>query len=458
MKYSIFFILFFCTIALQSQTEPEKRSGKAKSNENKAEKKDLKGNYFNASFIRFTDYIYKESITTVMLHREGKEMSAPIIVYGTDERLELSFDDLDGDYAVWQYTVVHCDAEWNPTDLWKNEYIIGFTDAYIQDYRYSFNTLQSFINYRLIIPNQDLRFTLSGNYLLMVYPDGQSDKPIITRRFMVVEPSVNVRGEVKFATPINLRFTHHEVRFSLYIKNYMIVEPYRDLKVVIKQNGRWDNAIWGLKPMMLRGDELDYRYTDGCNVFEAGNEFRYFDTKSMRYQSERVINLESRTDGFHVELMPDKSRATSPYITYGDLNGQRLIETEDADDATIESEYVWVDFFLSYPEPVTGGGIYIMGALTDWQFAAPGNSPALASGYGRMEYNFARQGYQARLYLKQGYYNYLYAYLPDGATRAETALIEGNRYETRNIYTVLVYHREPGSRYDRLIAAEVIGK
>ncbi len=456
MKFFIFFIIFLSTLLVQAQTEAKKLKAKADAVENIVKKDNQKENYFDPSFLRYTDYIYKESITTVLFHRVGWELTPPIITYGSDERLVLSFDDLDGDYAIWQYTVLHCDAAWNPTDLWQNEYIEGFTDDYIRDYHFSFNTLQRFVNYSLVIPSENLRFTLSGNYILKVYPDGQPDKPILTRRFMVVEPGVTVKGIVKAASRIDQRFTHQEVQFSVYAGNYKISEPLRDLKVVVLQNNRWDNALLDLKPMMLRGDEFDYRYTDGSNTFEAGNEFRYFDIKSLRYYSERIRTIDNRTDGYHVELLADKNRATTPYITYGDINGQRLIKTDDANDATLESEYVWVDFFLPYAEPVKGGGIYIMGALTDWQFAAPANSPVNASGPGRMEYNFARQGYQARLYLKQGYYNYLYAYLPDGATKAETALIEGNRYETKNSYTVLVYHREPGTRYDRLVAAEVI--
>jgi len=368
----------------------------------------------------------------------------------------LSFDDLDADYRVWQYTVIHCDAEWNPTDLWQNEYIDGFTDDYIREYRSSYNTLQMFTNYSLVIPNENFRFTLSGNYILKVYPDGEPDNPILTRRFMVVEPLVTVEGVVRAANNISQRFTHHEVSFSIYSGAYHISEPQRDMKVVVMQNQRWDNALWGIKPMMIRGDEYDYRYNDGTIVFAAGNEFRYFDIKSLRYQSDRVDALENRSDGYHVRLLPDKVKATKPYITESDMNGQRFIKTEDANDPVTEAEYVYVDFFLPYAAPLKGGGIYIMGALTDWQFFAPGNSPASATGPGRMEYNFARQGYEARLYLKQGYYNYLYVYLPDGKSIAETALIEGDRFETRNAYTVLVYHREPGSRYDRLIAVKVV--
>lgn len=454
-----FFLLLAIFVVTSIQAQQDKSSRKERKTDisgKQADKDQKKDSYFDAGYLRYSDYVYKESIATVLFHRVGWELTSPIMIYGSDERLLLSFDDLEGDYRVWQYTVIHCDAAWNPTDLWQNEYISGFPDEYIRDYRFSFNTLQAFTNYSLVIPNENFNFTLSGNYILKVFPEGQPDNPILTRRFFVVEPRVTVKAIVKAASSINERYTHHEVQFSVFTAAYQISEPLRDLKVIILQNSRWDNAIQDLKPMMIRGDELDYRYTDGTNTFEAGNEFRYLDIKSLRYNSERIRAIENRTDGYHVELLHDKVRATAPYITYGDINGRKLIKTEDANDPITESEYVWVDFFLPFETPVAGGGIYIMGALTDWQFNAPGNSPANVTGYGRMEYNFARQGYEARLYLKQGYYNYLYAFLPNGQTRAETALIEGNRFEARNSYTILVYHREPGARYDRLIAAEVV--
>lgn len=448
-------ILLVTTLHAQQDTTSRKGK-KVHAVETQIESNAKTDNYFDPTYIRYTDFVYKESIATVLFHRMGWELTPPIIVYGTDEKLFLSFDDLEGDYRVWQYTVIHCDAAWNPTDIWQNEYIDGFPDDFIRDNRFSYNTLQAFTNYSLVIPNDNFNFTLSGNYVLKVFPEGQPDKPILTRRFFVVEPKVSVKAIVKAASSINERYTHHEVQFSIFTAGYQISEPLRDLKVVILQNTRWDNALWDLKPMMIRGDELDYRYTDGTNTFEAGNEFRYFDIKSLRYNSERISTIENRTDGYHVSLLSDKVRATSPYITYSDINGRKLIKTEDMNDAVTESEYVWVDFFLPYETPVTNGGIYIMGALTDWQFNAPGNSPENVTGRGRMVYNYARQGYEARLYLKQGYYNYMYAFLPDGQTKAETSLIEGSRFEARNSYTILVYHREPGARYDRLIAAEVV--
>ncbi|MDE6101082.1 MAG: DUF5103 domain-containing protein, partial [Paramuribaculum sp.] len=54
---------------------------------------------------------------------------------------------------------------------------------------------------------------------------------------------------------------------------------------------------------------------------------------------------------------------------------------------------------------------------------------------------------------KQGAYNYQYLAVPRGAsTRGSTSVVEGDRYQTANEYLVKVYFRQPGSRYDRLVA------
>ncbi len=443
---AVFAIFLFISAVQAQETGSDKQHKKQNT---------LDDNYFDGDFLRYEDFIYKSSIRSVVFHREGWELTPPIILFNSEETLFLSFDDLDGDYEVWQYTVVHCDANWKPTDLWQNEYLEGFTDDYIRDYQFSFNTLQPFAHYSLSLPNDSFKFTLPGNYLLKIYPEGDSDKPIITRRFMVVDPKVTVKGRIKRSGNIEQYFTHQEVPFSILHPGYPLPEPDRDLKVVVLQNHRWDNAHWGLKPMMLRTDELDYQYLDGSNDFEGGNEFRYLDIKSLRYNSERVYAIENRNDGYHVTLLPDALRTTRPYVTYSDINGQMLIKTEDGRDASTESEYVWVDFFLPIEAPFADGSVYVMGELTDWQFRTTSGTDG-GEPLGRMKYNFPRQGYETRLYLKQGYYNYLYAFLPNGETKAQLQKIEGSHFETRNAYTILVYYREQGTRFDRLIAAEVI--
>lgn len=401
----------------------------------------------------YTDKVLDPSIKTVLFHRVGWELTPPIMQFNSDEKLLLSFDDLNGGYESWQYTLVHCNADWTPTDLWQNEYLQGFTDDYIRDYKSSFNTLQPYTHYWIEIPNRNISFSLPGNYIIKIYANGDVENPVIVRRFMVVDTRITVKGSIKQATDINERFTSQEVAFSIFNPNYPIIEPYRELKVVVLQNYRWDNAKKDIKPLMLRQGEIDYQYTDGTLTFEAGNEFRYFDTKSLRYNSEKIYSIEMRNSQYFVNLVHDIPRAFKPYISEQDLNGNYLIKTDDGKDSSTEGEYAWINFFFPYEVPFPGGEMHVVGEFNKWN---PDEKSSVESG--QMKFNYARQGYEARLLLKQGYYNYMYAFVDNKSGEIDLSQIEGNHHETGNLYTILVYNREQGSRFDRLIAAETLEK
>jgi len=397
------------------------------------------------------DKIFKPSVRTVLLHRTDGELTTPVINFNSEERLLLSFDDLEGGYVAWQYTLVHCNADWTPTDLWQNEYLQGYTDDYITEYKNSFNTLQPYTHYSLELPNRNIGIRLPGNYIVKVYADGDPEHPAFIRRFMVVDKRVEVTAAISQARNINQRYTHQDVSFSILNPDYAISEPDRQLKVVILQNFRWDNAMFNVKPLMLRSNEMDYHYTDGTLSFEAGNEFRFIDIKSLRYNTQNIYSIEQRNGQYYVNMMHDKSRAFSPYITLSDINGNFLIKTEDAGDVDDEGEYAWVNIFLAWETPLAGGTFYAVGAYNDWQ-----HDKATEPEKGKMNYNYARQGYEARLYLKQGYYNYYYAFVDDKTRKIDLSQAEGNRFETGNSYTILVYNREQGRLFDRLIAVQTV--
>ncbi|HLN53673.1 MAG TPA: DUF5103 domain-containing protein [Lentimicrobium sp.] len=397
--------------------------------------------------------IYDPSIRTVLLHRTDAELSPVVINFNSGEQLLLSFDQLNSGYKSWQYTFIHCNSDWTPTDLWQNEYLAGFTDDYIRDYKSSFNTLQPYTHYSLTIPNENISFSIPGNYILKVYPDGNPDEPVFTRRILVVDTRVTVKGKVRFATDINERFTHQEVAFSVFNPQYPIQQPNTDLKVVVLQNMRWDNAKFNIKPFMLREGELDYQYTDGTLSFEGLNEFRYVDIKSLRYTNEKIRAIEIRNDNYMVDLLHDRSRAFKPYITEQDINGNFLIKTDDADDVDDEGEYAYVNFFLPVEVPYPGGDMFVTGGFSNWTY-----DKTITPEMGRMNYDYARQGYEARVLLKQGYYNYLYGFVDSKTGKVDFSQAEGNHSETGNSYTILVYNREQGSRFDRLIAVEFLEK
>jgi hypothetical protein len=404
--------------------------------------------YFSHGYLRNEDHTYKPEIKTILLHRAGWEMTDPIIQLNSDEQLSLSFDDLQGDVKSYHYTVIHCSADWQKSDILPNEYIVGFTDDVINDYDFSFNTKQKFTHYELLFPNDRLRITLSGNYLLKVYIGDNPENIAFTSRFMIVDPHVTIDAKVTRASTIEDQDYRQDVVFSINTNNYYIAEPYKDVRVVVKQNGRWDNAITNLKPYLVKGDELDYHYTDGTNSFEGGNEFRYFSIKSLLSLSEHLHDISLTDSAYQVLLWPDARRTFKVYLSEKDIDGRFIIKTEDESDSKLEADYSYVHFFLPYPIPLAEGSIYVTGQLTAWQFGETA----------RMKYNFAAKRYEAVLFLKQGYYDYLYLYLPNRSETGETALIEGNHSETENSYTIYVYHHAKGDLYDQLIAVTTVSR
>jgi len=397
--------------------------------------------YYSTGFIRNDNKVYDENIQTVLLYKAGFELSLPIIQLYTDEKLILSFDDLDPNYKQYRFTFVHCDAFWNTSEILKMEYIDGFMDDYIEDYKFSFNTTVPYINHILEFPSERLKIKKSGNYIIKVFLDSEEDDNIVlTRRFMVYEPKVTVQGRVANSVDLNLRHTHQQINFRLLTDNYPITDSYKDLHVIVRQNDRWDNIIKNVQPRMILSNEFDYSLVNEL-VFPAGNEFRYFDMKTLKYNTDRMQSLQYTQEGYQVYLMTDMVRANGNYYTDEDINGRRLIAANETRDSYTEGDYAWVHFLLPYNYPSAEGNIYVFGALSDWQFN-PSNL---------MHYNFDLRAYEAKLFLKQGYYNYAYAFLENRSMVGDLGWIEGNYWETRNSYTVFVYHRQQGEYYDRLI-------
>jgi len=395
-------------------------------------------------YIEYSNKIFRPNIKTVLLHREGWDLSPPLMKFNSGEQLRLSFDDLEADGKEYSFTIIHCNADWKPSKLEKYEYIDGYEEDYIYNFQYSTNTIVSYTHYELLFPTQDLKPEISGNYILKVFYEHE-DSIYFTRKFMIMDQKVSIEGRVKQATNISDRNYKQEVDFKILSPDYNITNPYRNLKVVIRQNDRWDNAIWDLKPKMVVTGTLDYNY-DFENVFDGGNEFRSIDFKSLTYYTENIDKIDYDHSGYHVFARPDERRTFKVYKTEDDINGQLKIKTEDQDDSEIRSEYVNVHFYLPYDAPLLDADLFINGALTDWTL----NEDS------KMAYDYKKGGYTKTMLLKQGYYNYQYVMRYHNSTIGDVSFIEGNHWETRNQYTISVYNREQGDYYDRLIGVTFI--
>lgn len=400
--------------------------------------------YYEKNFLRYEDYTYKKNIRTVQLQKEDWEFSAPVIKLGSTEKLKLTFDDLDGESKSYKFTIIHCDANWMPSDrMLPSEYISGFFDDNINDYQYSKNTIQRYLHYELLFPTENLKPTKSGNYLLKVFLDYEQNDLILTKRFMVIDERVNIIPDIHHATILDEYNYKQEIDFSIQTSGYQITNPYQDLKVVVMQNDRWDNAITKLKPIFVKDNELTYDH-DQDNVFSGGNEFRNFDIKSLRWNSEFVkSNSSDSAKKDHVYLFPGTKRNFLQYLSDRDINGKYKITRQESSPAAseTEAEYVYVHFTLPMKEAAENGSLYVFGALSNWKY----------SNENKMHYNKTLGGYEATLYLKQGYYNYEYMYLNDNEKAGDESYIEGSHYETENDYVIYVYHKPINSNYDQLI-------
>jgi len=386
---------------------------------------------------RFEDDVYLDYIKSVKFHHSGLVTSMPLIDLGTSGRLVLTFDDLEGGDKNYAYEIIHCDRNWKRSDLDEYDFINGFNNEEINNVSYSRGTDINYTNYTLTLPNDDLEWIVSGNYLLVVYEDEYDKVPALTRRFMVVEPLVTVPGVVEDARNVGRARTHQELDFSINNKDFRITNAMSEIEVVIMQNQRWDTAKKGVKPRFVRGDNIEFGYVGG-NEFPAGKEFRIVDLRSSEYRGEGVFALETRNRIKEALVQLDRSRYYQGYQTYDDINGQFVLENVDRG-RLLNSEYMKVFFNIELETPLYEGDIYIIGAFNDWKLKEEN----------RLEYDSFRNLYSVNFLLRQGFYDYVYAVKTDDGI--DYSILEGDRFETRNEYTVLVYYSEFGSRFDRLI-------
>ena len=391
-----------------------------------------------------TNHIFKKSIKTVLLHKEGWVLSYPVIELNTDDRLLLSFDELSTETKDYYYTFIHCDYDWVPSSLFPSDFLDGFTENRISDYSFSFNTTVDYVHYKLTFPNENVQFRISGNYILKIYQDYDQENLVLTRRFAVTENHVNIIVNSKRPMLEHFRENGQEIDFTVNYEGYPIRDPYSEIKMVMCQNNRWDNLIKGLKPSFLRQSQLIFDYSSE-NVFPGGCEYRYFDIKSLRYQSEFIEHIDFLASNYHVGLHSGKPKPYQVYFYHNDLNGRFYIDVQEGRNSETDADYVYVYFTLPYEFPLTKGEVYVFGGLSDWNCTETN----------RMKYNPESGSYELRMLLKQGFYNYEYAFVHHGLSVADNTIIEGSHYETENDYIVYMYHREAMSRYDKLIGVEI---
>ncbi|MBR4792147.1 MAG: DUF5103 domain-containing protein [Bacteroidaceae bacterium] len=376
-----------------------------------------------------------DMLNTLRTISNGDWERIPMITLESDETIEFSFDEMSHEYHRFTYHITHCDAQWKPSNLIESEYMEGFNDQPIEDWENSLNTTFDYTHYALTLPNNDVTLKLSGNYRLSIQEDGRE---VAWFRFLISENMHNLSATVSGNTDLDTHKSHQQLDMKVSLNGLNVTNPDREIYTVVMQNRRSDNAVINPKPTYNSGNMLTYEHCSDL-IFPAGNEFRRFEIINMYDYFRNVDRVTFHDPYYHANLLEDTRHHA--YTFDYDHNGRYLIRYNQASDSDTEADYLFVHFNLA-SEPMNGGSLYVSGHFNG------GNT-------GRkwiMEYNSQTRRYEATILLKQGAYDYQYIWVPDGQTAGQTKPTEGDWYETKNEYLILLYYRQRGSRYDRLIS------
>lgn len=391
----------------------------------------------------YDDKAYIPAIKSVQLYPLGKEGVLPVVALRSTEQLLLSFDDISGQSRNLNYTIEHCDSQWQPSRISSSEYLQTFTEDRLTNYRYSAGVRQKYVHYEQIFPNQNITPKLSGNYLLKVY-EYDATKPILTRRFYVVNSRVSISGDVVVSPNTALRETNQKLNFQLDYGNLMVQNPYSDIRVLVTQNARPQPSAWNVKPNFVRGQQLIYNDVS-TNDFPGGNEFRHFDTRSLRLNSDRIDRIYRDTANI-VMLLTDHPRDKVNFTFQYDNNGKFFIFNQDGRDSRTDADYAYIYFSLAANKTSKDGSVYIVGQFNNYQLNAES----------KLEFDDLSNRFYTRLYLKQGVYDFEYVWVDAATNKPDLTYLEGNHFETENDYQLLVYYKPAGARWEELVGYRVL--
>ncbi|MDX6183857.1 DUF5103 domain-containing protein [Flavobacterium sp. Fl-77] len=376
------------------------------------------------------------NIKTVTFVQNGNNV-VPIFELGSE--FELQFDDLFGNEANYYFEIIHCDYNWKPTDILKNDYIAGMDNQRIMNYLNSFNTLQNYSHYKLSFPNQfTTQLRISGNYMLKILNEDR--EVVFSRKLLLYENRATVSAQVKRSRNLSNIDHKHNLDFTVNSNDIVFQNPIKSIKIFLMQNGDFSTSIKNIVPQYTLGNQLVYKY-DAETQFWAGNEYLYFENKDIRAVSNNIGKVGLNSDIYSSFLFTSPARANLIYTLNQDINGNFLVKNINGSDNAIEADYAWVYFSLSAPAFRLNKDIYITGMFNNYN---------LTPEY-KMDYNSEKGNYEKAVMIKQGFTNFQFTIADkNGQVDYENA-IDGNFYQTENEYTILVYYRESNDRYERII-------
>ena len=311
--------------------------------------------------ILFENHQYEAIVGNVNLYPlsngQANPLDNPVISLRENTQLLLDFDLLSDQFENLSAKIIHCNKDWSRSQLREMEYLDEINNYRITDFDYSLNTVQPYINYRLILPQP----SISGNFILAVFRRANPNDLLLTRRFSVYEPVASIEQIVRVSNNISKREIDQQLDFSISYGNLFVSIPTRDLSTVILQNHNWRTAIRDIPPTLIRANEgsIDYRHLDETTCFPGWNEFRWTDLRTLNVAGRNVARIQNTGNEVFAQLGLDKSRNQKGYsLNFQDINGNYVIENNDPGESFLNTDYADVTFFLNSDR--INGEVYVM--------------------------------------------------------------------------------------------------
>jgi hypothetical protein len=391
----------------------------------------------NPKTLQLKDLTYEPEIRTVVIRPAFDDRQSylqPAVTSIGDQNLLLEFDDLRNQRDTYYATIIHCNYNWTRSNLMDLDFLGDFNEFPVNEFEFSVDTHIPYVHYSLRLPP----VKLPGNYVVAVYRGTDKNDIILTKRFLVFDTRVSFENERNLIGAGAVASMNQQLNFTVNYKHLEIINPLESVKVAIRQNRRWDNVATDLKPSFVREIEkqLEYRFFESEKMFKGGNEFRFFDMRSLNNPGRNVASVNRNVKPYEVFIERDKSRQTEAYSQLPDFNGGFIPANLDYPDDAF-TNYAYVNFTLAAPQPYPGN-VYVTGEFNYWNM----------DDENRMEYDSARGEYRSRILLKQGWYDYQYVLQ---STTHPPYYLEGSHFQTENMYEVLVYYRPFQPQADLLI-------
>jgi hypothetical protein len=391
----------------------------------------------NPKAMRFIDFTYEPQIRTVVIRPGFEDPSTylePAVTSMGQWNLILEFDDLRDQRDNYYAGIIHCNYDWTRSNLMDLDFLTDFNEFPINNFEFSVDTHIPYVHYWLNLPP----VKLPGNYMVVVYRGTDKNDIILSRRFMVFDTRVTFENERSLIGAGNIASLNQQINFTINYENLEVINPMQNINVAIRQNRRWDNMATNIRPSFVREiqKELEYRFFEPDKMFKGGNEFRFFDLRSLLNPGRNVARVVKTVKPYEVYIERDKSRSDEVYSQLPDMNGGFIPANLDYPDAAF-TNYAYVNFTLAAPKHYTGN-VYVTGAFNYWNL----------NEVNKMRYDTITNEYAARILLKQGWYDYQYIVQ---SPNVPAYILEGSHFETENLYEILVYYRPFQPQADLLI-------